>query len=67
MKSLKWSQVNAWRLSRHFLSPRLERSRFIEAASAVCGIQAQVMSAAEMALWARTDGLTNVVTSGIWS
>jgi len=65
MKSLKRSQVNAWRLSRHFLSPRLERSRFIEAASAVCGIQAQVMSAAEMALWARTDGLTNVVTSGI--
>ncbi len=67
MVSLKWPQVNAWRLSQHHLVPRAEPRHFLDAARAVCGIQAQVMSAAEMALWARVDGLTpQDVRSALW-
>lgn len=67
MKSLTWNQVNAWRLAQHGLSPRLPRGEFIEAASRVYGIHAQVMSAAELALWARVDGLTPAdVQAALW-
>ena len=44
----------AWRrLAQHGLSPRLECEAFVEVASRVYGIHAQVMSAAELALGAR--------------
>ncbi len=67
MKSLNWSQVNAWRLSQHALSPRLNPQDFIKAVTRTAGIQAQVMSAAELALWARADGLTpRDVQSALW-
>jgi Winged helix DNA-binding domain len=67
MKSLKWHQVNAWRLSQHCLSPRLKRQDFVEAVARTGGIQAQVMSAAELALWARVEGLTREdVQSALW-
>ena len=66
-QSLTWSQVNAWRLSQHGLSPRLERQDFIGAARRTGGIQAQVMSAAEMAIGARADGLSpKDVQSALW-
>ncbi len=52
MKSLKWDQVNGWRLSQHSLSQRLKRQDFVQAVTQTGGIQAQVMSAAELALWA---------------
>jgi hypothetical protein len=64
---LTWHQVNTWRLSQHCLSPRLKRQHFLDAATRTCGIQAQVMSAAELALWARVDGLTSQdVQSALW-
>ncbi|HYP38747.1 MAG TPA: winged helix DNA-binding domain-containing protein [Chloroflexia bacterium] len=67
MKSLTWPQVNAWRLSQHCLSPRLKRQDFLNAVTRTGGIQAQLMSAAEMALWARVDGLTKEdVQSALW-
>lgn len=52
--SLTWDRVNAWRLAQHGLAPRVG---FMEAVQRVIGVQAQVMSAAELALWARVDGL----------
>jgi hypothetical protein len=58
MKSLTWNQVNAWRLAQHGLAPRLQHEAFVEVTSRLYGIHAQVMSAAELALAARTDGLT---------
>jgi len=58
MKSLKWHQVNAWCLFQHCLSPRLRHHDLVEAVTRVGGVQAQVMSAAELALWARVEGLT---------
>ncbi len=67
VRSLKWSQVNAWRLWQHCLSPRVPRQDFIKAAARICGVQAQVMSAAEMALAVRADGLAaQDVQSALW-
>ncbi|HEX9989011.1 MAG TPA: winged helix DNA-binding domain-containing protein [Chloroflexia bacterium] len=67
MKTLTWPQVNAWRLSQHSLSPRLNLPDFLTAVTRTGGIQAQVMSAAELALWARADELTpKDVQSALW-
>jgi hypothetical protein len=67
MQTLTWNQVNAWRLSHHCLAPRLKRQDYITAVTRTGGIQAQVMSAAELALWARVDGLTpQDVRSALW-
>lgn len=67
MKSLSWNQVTSWRFSQHCLSQRLQRQDFLTAVTQTGGIQAQVMSAAELALWARTDGLlVRQVQSGLW-
>lgn len=67
MKSLTWNQVNGWRLSQHFLAPRLGNSDLVKAAARTGGIQAQVLSAAELALWARIEGLTDgQVNAALW-
>jgi hypothetical protein len=67
VKSLKWHQVNAWRLSQHCLSPRLKRRDYVKAVTRTVGIQAQVMSAAELALGARVEGLTpQAVQAALW-
>jgi hypothetical protein len=67
MVSLTWNQVNAWRLARHGLAPRLAPESLVEVASRLFGIHAQVMSAAELALGARMDGLTpQVVRAALW-
>jgi hypothetical protein len=54
VKSLTWDQVNAWRLARHGLAPRVG---FMEAVKRMIGVQAQVMAASELSLCARVDGL----------
>jgi hypothetical protein len=67
VKSLKWKQVNAWRLRQHCLAPRLKRRGLVKAVTRACGIQAQVMSAAELAIGARVDGLSpQAVQSALW-
>jgi hypothetical protein len=67
MTTLTWDQVVRFRSARHFLTQRLSSSplpqgeglgvRVLQAVSALGGIQAQVASVAELALWARIDGL----------
>ena len=65
--SLTWSQVNAWRVAQHALAHRLPSQELVSAARRTVGIQAQVMSAAELALWARLDGLAQQdVQSALW-
>jgi hypothetical protein len=67
VKTLKWRQVNAWRLSQHCLSPRLKRWDFVKAVTCTGGIQAQVMSAAELALGARVDRLSREdIQTALW-
>jgi hypothetical protein len=56
MQALKWPQVHAWRLLQHGLSPRLNQQDFVTAVTRTGGIQAQVMSAAELAMCTRVQG-----------
>ncbi len=67
MHTLKWPQVHAWRLAQHGLSPRLNQGDFTTATTRTGGIQAQVMSAAELALCTRVDGLSPAeVKAALW-
>ncbi len=54
---LSHRQVNTWRLGRQHLLSRAPRSELIQAVSDVCGVHAQVMSGAAMAIWARVDSV----------
>src|SRR6266545_33488 len=65
--ALTWSQVHAWRLAQHGLAPRLSRQDFLQAVSRTGGIQAQVLSAAELALWARVQRLSRAdIQAALW-
>ena len=67
MQALHWQQVHAWRLSQHGLTPRLKRADFMEIVARTGGIQAQVMSAAELALFTRVEGLSpQDIRSALW-
>ena len=67
MLSLSWDQVRAWRLEHSHLVEPAPRDRVAEVVGDVCGIQAQVMVAAELALAARVDGLTQqAVREELW-
>jgi hypothetical protein len=57
MTKLSWDQVLAFRLERQFLHLRAPAGSLFDVASALCGIRAQLPSTAELALWARVDGL----------
>ncbi|HEY6407197.1 MAG TPA: winged helix DNA-binding domain-containing protein [Ktedonobacteraceae bacterium] len=58
MTALQWHQVHAWRLSQHGLSPRFSLQDFVGSVTRTAGIQAQVMSAAELAVCTRVEGLS---------
>src|SRR5437899_4236833 len=50
-------QIAAFRLSRHHLAPRAALTDLATVAGDMAGAQAQVLSAAQMSLWARTRDL----------
>jgi hypothetical protein len=54
---LSWEQVRAWRLRRQHLDVRAGAGEALAVASRLCGLHAQVLSSAELTLWARVDGL----------
>lgn len=54
---LSWDQVLAFRLERQFLARRSPAGSTFDVASRLCGIRAQLPSTAELALWARVEGL----------
>ncbi len=67
MTTLQWHQVHAWRLSQHGLSPRLSSGDVVGAVMRTAGIQAQVMSASELALCTRVEGISaQDVRSALW-
>ena len=67
MNTLKWHQIHAWRLSQHGLSPRLNSRDIVGAVTRTGGIQAQVQSAAELALCTRIAGISpHDVKSALW-
>ena len=58
LTALQWSQVHTWRMSQHGLFPRFSSQDVALAVTRTAGIQAQVMSAAELALCTRVEGLS---------
>jgi hypothetical protein len=58
MTKLQWTQVHAWRMSQHGLSARFSSQDFMQAVKLTAGIQAQVASAAELALCTRVEELS---------
>src|SRR2546429_3172455 len=60
-------QVSAFRLSRHHLVKRAPASALAQVAGDMAGVQAQVLSAAQISLWARTRGLSaDDVENALW-
>lgn len=67
MRTLTWDQVRARRLARSHLLTPAPRERLAEVVGQVCGIQAQVMGAAELAVGARVTGVTQQdVREALW-
>src|SRR5215471_7086714 len=54
---VRWEQVLAFRLRRQRLARRIGRDAMLQVAADLCGLHAQVMSSAELTLWARVDEL----------
>ncbi|HEY0738675.1 MAG TPA: winged helix DNA-binding domain-containing protein [Herpetosiphonaceae bacterium] len=64
---LTWQQVMAWRLQRHQLDKRAPKGKLIEVVSGICGLHAQLMSSAELSMWARIKDLApDVVQNALW-
>ncbi len=65
---LAWAQVCGRRLARHGLTPASTNTTPAQAAAAMCGAHAQVLSAAEVSIGVRTAGLTRAaVHEALWS
>ena len=63
---VKWHQLAAFRLARHHLIDQNETDLAVVSQD-VCGLQAQLMAAAEMQLWARMHDLTRAaIHSALW-
>ena len=58
MQKLTWPQVNAWRLAQQQLLERAEFTDLLSVVARLGGLQAQLTSAAELALWARVKDVT---------
>ncbi len=56
--NLSRTQVNSWRLSKHHLAKRTRKGQIEKVVSDLCGVQAQVLSYAALAIWARVEGIT---------
>ena len=64
---LTWEDVVAIRARRHRLHERAPREAMLDVVSELVGLHAQVMSSAELTLWARVDGLEpDAVQRALW-
>ena len=67
MTTLGWEQVMAWRLRRHQLHERVPAGDALRVVARIAGLHAQVLSSAELTLWARVDGLErDAVQRALW-
>ena len=67
MRTLTWEQINAWRMTQHFLTKRADPPDYLRVVSQIGGLQAQVMSAAELALFARVNNIfPSTVQDALW-
>ncbi len=64
---VSWSQVAAFRLSRHNLSKRAPASAMASVLGGMGGAQAQVLSAGQISLWSRVKGVrARDVDEALW-
>src|SRR5262245_38892632 len=64
---VSWKNVDAFRLSRHHLSIRQPSATITSISGDIGGAQAQVLSAAQLSIWARVkDATLQKVESAIW-
>jgi hypothetical protein len=67
MLKLTWRQAAAWRVRRHHLDERVSRRKMLEVVRRLCGVHAQLMSSAELTLWARVEDLERAtVQRALW-
>jgi Winged helix DNA-binding domain len=65
---IPWEQVALFRAQRHRLDRRAPRGAMLRVAGEICGLHAQVLSSAELSVWARVDQLAPAaVQSALWS
>lgn len=65
---LAWEQALAWRMKRHHLVERATAADLIRVVGDICGLHAQLMSSAELSLWARIDGFErNAAHEALWT
>lgn len=55
--ALSWDQVLTWRVKRHHLGQRVSHDQLAAAIGRICCLHAQLLSSAELSLWARVDGV----------
>lgn len=55
--SSTWEQVSAFRLARHYLLQRAPARELVSVAGRIAGVQAQLLSAAQIGLWSRVGDL----------
>jgi uncharacterized protein YcaQ len=64
---LTWPQALAWRMRRHHLIERVPPNEMLDVVADIGGLHAQVMSSAELTLWARVEGLeSDAVSEALW-
>jgi uncharacterized protein YcaQ len=56
LKEVKQSQISAFRLARHHFLDK-QPADVVTVSRNICGVQAQLMASAQMALWARTKNI----------
>jgi hypothetical protein len=63
---VSWAQVHAYRLERHHLTQRAPKKDLIRVIGEIGGVQAQVMSAAELQAGVRVDCKVEDVRDALW-
>jgi len=63
---LTWAQVHQFRLARHHLLSRSPKKDLVSVVGEICGVQAQLMSAAEMQVAVRVDCKVDDVQTALW-
>ena len=67
MRSFTWEMACRRRLARHSLLEPLAQDRLVDAVRTISGVQAQILSAAELAIGARVAGVTRRdVQAALW-
>ena len=67
MLKLTWPRAAAWRIGRQHLVQRAPAGSLLSVASRLCGLHAQLMSSAELTVWARVEDLDRrAVQRALW-